>query len=292
MKLATYVRDGREEIGRLSPDLRAVWPLSQFGFPQPDMNAFLDAVTADELAGLAAAETASVSVPWAEVKKRAPIPAPRQDILCLGMNFPAHLREAVGYDRAAFERERGQAVYFSKRVSEAVPDGGVIPAHADLTEKLDYEAELAVVLGRDARNVMREDVPGYIFGYTVINDVSARDLQTRHKQFTFGKSLDGFAPMGPWLVTADEFPFPLRQRIRCWVNGELRQDGAMDQAYFGVDEVVAELSRGMTLRRGTILAMGTPAGVGMGFTPPRFLRPGDVVRCEVEGIGAITNTVR
>ena len=156
---------------------------------------------------------------------------------------------------------------------------------------MDYEAELAVIIGKDAKSVPISEVKNYIFGYTVINDVSARTLQTRHKQWYFGKSLDGFLPMGPCIVTAEEFPYPPRLSIQSRVNGELRQDSSTELMIFGIDHVVSELSAGMTLKAGTIIATGTPAGVGMGFDPPRFLKPGDVVECSIEGIGTLVNRV-
>ena len=182
-------------------------------------------------------------------------------------------------------------VYFSKRVSEAVPPDGFIESHVGLVERLDYENELAVILGKTARNVKAADAADYIFGYTIVNDVSARDVQTAHKQFYFGKSLDGFTPMGPCIVTADEIAFPPALKISTTVNGELRQDSNTAMFLNGIGEVLEELTAGMTLLPGTIIITGTPAGVGMGFEPPKFLKPGDVVTCEIEGIGVLTNTV-
>ena len=152
-------------------------------------------------------------------------------------------------------------------------------------------AELAVVLGRDAKNVAEADAFDYVFGYTIVNDVSARNLQTGHKQWYFGKGLDGFTPMGPCLVTRDEFPQPPALAIRTYVNGELRQDAVTDQLLFSIPHILHELSQGMTLQAGTIIATGTPAGVGMGFDPPKFLQSGDVVRCEIQGIGILENPV-
>ena len=163
--------------------------------------------------------------------------------------------------------------------------------HKELTSQLDYEAELAVILKKDAKDVALEDVEDYIFGYTIMNDVSAREVQTAHRQWYFGKSLDGFTPLGPWIVTADSVEFPPKLRIQSRVNGELRQDSNTEQFIHGIAEVVSELSRGMTLKAGTIIATGTPAGVGMGFDPPRFLKPGDVVECVIEGIGTLKNPV-
>ena len=220
----------------------------------------------------------------------APIPEPRQDIICLGMNYIAHKAEAEQFDADAFTRDK-KAVYFSKRATHCPGPGDPIPGHFNIVEGLDYETELAVILGKDAKNVPRGEVFDYVFGYTIINDVSARNLQTGHKQWTFGKGLDGFAPMGPCIVTKDEFGEPPNLQIRTFVNGDLRQNAMTNQLIFTIVDIIYELSRGMTLKAGTIIATGTPSGVGMGFDPPRFLKPGDVVRCEIEGIGALENTV-
>ena len=153
--------------------------------------------------------------------------------------------------------------------------------------------ELAVILGKDARDVPAGQTKDYVFGYTILNDVSARDVQTAHKQWYFGKSLDGFTPIGPCIVTADEFEaYPPQLGIRSFVNGEKRQDSNTRLQIFDIDHVIHELSQGMTLKAGTIIATGTPAGVGMGMDPPQFLQPGDTVRCEIDGIGSLTNTVR
>ena len=224
-----------------------------------------------------------------EVRLLAPIPRPEGDIVCLGMNFADHTAEAARFD-PVMKREN-RAVYFSKRVVEAVPPGGKIPSHRDMTQMLDYEAEVAFVIGKDAFLVTPENARDHVFGYTILNDVSARDLQTRHKQFYFGKSLDGFTPMGPCIVTADEFSWPPAIPVRCFVNGEKRQDGNTRQWVFSIADVLCELSRGMTLKSGAVVSMGTPAGVEMGFSPPRYLQPGDTVRCEADGIGVLENTV-
>ena len=171
-------------------------------------------------------------------------------------------------------------------------DGGSIPAYENLVDSLDYEAELAVVIGKDAKNVSKEDAYDYIFGYTILNDMSARNLQTRHKQWYFGKSLDGFTPIGPCIATIDAFQNPPALAIKSYVNGELRQNSNTNLLIFDIAHIISELSQGMTLKAGTIIATGTPAGVGMGFVPPNFLKPGDVVACEIEGIGTITNTIK
>lgn len=220
-----------------------------------------------------------------------PITKPEQDIICLGINYAAHAEESARYKKEAFERNRNYPVYFSKRADMMNSPFGYIPSYNGIVDSLDYEAELAVIIGKDAKSVSLEDAFDYVFGYSVINDVSARNLQTNHKQWYFGKSLDGFAPMGPCIVTADEFDNPPKLDIRSYVNGELRQNSNTSLMVFGIDYIISQLSQGMTLKAGTIIATGTPAGVGMGFNPPKFLNKGDIVRCEIEKIGFIENTI-
>lgn len=287
MKLVTYQYEGNERVGALTPDGAAILPL-----PYPDMNTLIESASfADLLSAASAAESSGASVPAAEAVLCAPIPRPRQDIICLGMNYRDHLTEAANYD-SAFAKERPVTVYFSKRVSQAVAPEGFIERHAGLTERLDYENELAVILGKTARDVKAADAADYIFGYTIVNDVSAREVQTAHKQFYFGKSLDGFTPMGPCITTADEIAFPPALTLTTLVNGELRQNSNTSLLLNSIAEIIEELSSGMTLLPGTIIATGTPAGVGMGFETPKFLASGDVVACTIEGIGTLRNTVR
>ena len=284
MKLITYLKDHREWTGILADDGASVFPL-----PYPDMQSIIEA---PREALTAAAGTSIGSIPLSEVTLLAPIPHPRQDVICLGINYHAHAEEAARYSAEAFTKERPIPIYFSKRVTEAVPPEGFTESHPGLVERLDYEVELAVIIGKTARAVKAEDAADYIFGYTVLNDVSARLLQTTHKQWYFGKSLDGFTPMGPCITTADEISFPPALKISARVNGELRQDATTDLLITGIPAIIEELSSGMTLLPGTIIATGTPAGVGMGFDPPKFLSPGDVVECSIEKIGTLRNTVR
>ena len=230
-------------------------------------------------------------IPLDSVKLAAPIPHPRHDILCIGQNYLAHAIESFKFKGLEYQKP-SHPVYFTKRVNRAVADGECIPAHADITSQLDYEAELAVVIGKRCDHVKPEDVFAHIFGYTIVNDVSARDLQYAHSQYAFGKSLDGFAPMGPWIVTADEIPAPPALRIGTRVNGEVRQDSNTGDFIFDIPYMISELSGGIVLEPGDIVITGTPSGVGMGFTPPRFLKSGDVVECEIEKIGTLRNTVR
>lgn len=286
MKLITYRQNGAEHVGALTADGGGVLPL-----PVPDMNTLIETMTLTDLRSAVSAAERGAALALSDVELLAPIPRPRQDVLCLGMNYLAHAEEAARYSADAFRKERPVAVYFSKRVSEAGKPDGVIPRHAGLTDRLDYEAELAVVLGRTARNVKAADAADCIFGYTVLNDVSARDLQTGHKQWYFGKSLDGATPMGPVLVTADEIAYPPALEITCRVNGELRQQSNTSLLITSIGQILEELTAGMTLLPGTIIATGTPAGVGMGFDPPKFLQSGDVVECAIEGIGTLRSTV-
>lgn len=288
MKLLTYQKGGNQILGKLTADGR-VCSLDDLGIHFSSMNDLIAHSTPEQLKRIEAGS--APSLPYDAIVKCSPIPVPAQDIICLGINYMAHAEESARYKKEAFGGERPYAVYFSKRVDCAVPDGGYIQAHTDMVERLDYEAELALIIGKEAKNVPKEDAYDYIFGYTIINDVSAREVQTNHKQWYFGKSLDGFTPMGPWIVTADEIPGRPMLPIRSYVNGELRQNSTTDLFIFDIPHVISELSRGMTLRPGTIISMGTPAGVGMGFTPPKFLKPGDVVTCEIEGIGTLRNTV-
>ncbi len=286
MKLITCRLGSTEHIGVLTADGSGFLPL-----PVPDMNTLIETMSPADLRSAVTAAERGSALALSDVELLAPIPHPRQDVLCLGMNYRAHEAEAARYSADAFTKETPAAVYFSKRVSEAGKPDGVIPRHAGLTDRLDYEAELAVVLGRAARDVKAADAADYIFGYTILNDVSARDLQTGHKQWYFGKSLDGFTPMGPVLVTADEIAYPPALEITSHVNGELRQQSNTALLITSIGQILEELTAGMTLLPGTIIATGTPAGAGMGFDPPKFLQSGDIVECAIEGIGTLRSTV-
>lgn len=241
------------------------------------------AANADVLQGAA--------VNLADVKLCAPIVRPRQDVICLGINYEAHAREAGHFSDEAFGGERPYTIYFSKRVNRATACGETVPAYAGLVDSLDYECELGVVLGRDCKGVTAAEAREYIFGYTIINDISARNLQTRHKQWYLGKSLDGFTPMGPCIVTADEIGDEQDLDISCTVNGQLRQSSNTSCMIQTVCGAISELSQGITLQAGTIIATGTPAGVGMGMKPPVFLCHGDEIVCRIEKIGSLVNTV-
>ena len=217
----------------------------------------------------------------------APVPVPMQDVICLGVNYMSHINDMTqGLD---FTKKQ-DTIYFSKRVNRSNDPDGTIPLY-DFVDSLDYEVELGVILGKDAFCVSREEALSYVLGYTIINDVSARNVQRKHQQWYRGKSLDGYTPMGPCIVTADEIGDIHDLDISCYVNDEKRQSSNTAYMITTVEEAIAELSQGMTLKAGTIIATGTPGGVAMGMNPPKFLKKGDVVRCEIKGIGQLVNTV-
>ena len=287
MKIVTMLNDGQEQVGILSEDGKFVIPANKYA-DMPDLMAHSDF---EEL--LAISRMGVAAVPIERVKILAPITEPANDIICLGINYASHDEELPQEYTEEKIQKRDVPVYFSKRVTRCVDPDGAIDGHFDIVSKLDYECELAVIIGKDCKDVSEKEAPDYIFGYTILNDVTARDVQTAHKQWYFGKSLDGFTPIGPCIVTADEFEaYPPQLGIRSFVNGEKRQDSNTRLQIFDIDNVIHELSLGLTLKAGTIIATGTPAGVGMGMDPPQFLKPGDTVRCEIDGIGSLTNTVR
>ena len=284
MKLVTFEINGRSAVGLLNADATAVHPVPGCADMQTLIGLWPVLDTAAVLRGEA--------LPLKSVRLLAPIPRPEQDVICLGINYFDHAKESERVTGKGAKAPDTFPIYFSKRVHEAVATGGDIDSHSDIVADLDYEAELAVVIGRRAYNVSEAEALEYVYGCTILNGVSARTIQNQHKQWYRGKSLDGFTPMGPWIVTPEEFDVREPHCIRSRVNGELRQDSTTDRMIFHVAYVIAELSRGMTLLPGTIISMGTPAGVGMGFDPPKWLHPGDEVACSIEGIGTLTNTVR
>lgn len=288
MKFVTYKKEGKSAVGVLNAAETAVIPASELGLKAQSMNELID-----ELNGaMPVVSNGATEISLDAVKLDAPIPEPKQDIICLGLNYRDHAEEATRAD-AVFDVQRGDAVYFAKRLNKAVAPGDTIDGHFDICDSLDYEVELGVVLGKDAKNVKAADAAEYIFGYTIINDVSARNLQTRHKQWYFGKSLDGFTPMGPCILSAEELGAMPELDIRCYVNGKLRQNSNTRMMIFDIPFIIEELSAGMTLKAGTVIATGTPSGVALGMDPVvrQYLKRGDVVRCEIDGIGVLENTI-
>jgi 2-keto-4-pentenoate hydratase/2-oxohepta-3-ene-1,7-dioic acid hydratase in catechol pathway len=222
----------------------------------------------------------------------APIPEPRRNIFCLGWNYADHSKEAA-HLRGKETKLPERPVFFTKLTTTVNGPYSDVLVDARVSEQNDWEVELGVVIGKGGKNIPRSDALAHVFGYTVINDVSARDVQTAHgKQFFKGKSLDGYCPMGPWLVTADEVADPHALDLRCRVNGLTKQEGNTRDLIFDIPAIIEWLSLGLTLLPGDIIATGTPSGVGFARTPPEYLQPGDVVECEVEGLGLLRNHIK
>lgn len=223
---------------------------------------------------------------------RAPIPQPRKNVFCVGRNYAEHIAEG---DRAQKQSVgvTEHPVYFTKPPTSIVPPDGDILLFPQVSSSIDYEVELAVIIGKAGRNIPKEAAYEHIFGYTILNDISARDVQRRHGgQYFKGKGFDGSCPIGPWIVTADEISAPHNLSIGLTVNGEQRQNGSTADMIFDIPTLIASLSEGMTLEPGDIIATGTPSGVGYAMDPPRFLAAGDTVVCSISEIGELRNSVR
>lgn len=288
MRLVTYLDPGglQHRIGVIEGS-----EVVQLAFPRQPA----DTVTMRQLVELWANSSAQ-SKPEAtddrralsDVRLLAPISDPPANVICLGRNYAEHAEESA--------RARGEEVsrptFFSKAVTSIIGPYDDIPYDPTLTQELDWEAELAVIIGRKARKVSRDEALDFVFGYTVLNDISARDVQYSYGgQFFYGKSLDGSCPIGPWIVTADEIADPQNLSVRLRVDGVTKQDDSTGNMIFDVSECIATLSRGMTLLPGQIIATGTPVGVGFARTPPEYLTPGNMVETEIEGIGMLRNIV-
>lgn len=225
-----------------------------------------------------------------DVSLASPIPRPRKNILCLGRNYHEHALES--YRARGEQRPQGDApVFFTKATTTINGPYGQIVIDPSVSEQIDWEAELAVIIGKAGKNIPEAEALTHVFGYTVLNDVTARDIQQRFKQFFKGKSLDGYCPLGPWIVTADEVPDPQQLSLRLRVNGVLKQEASTADMIYPVSTIIAILSQGMTLEPGDIIATGTPSGVGYARTPPEYLKAGDIVETEIDGIGLIRNAV-
>ncbi len=243
-------------------------------------------------AGGAIPDTADFErVPLAECELRAPIPEPRRNIMCLGLNYADHAAESQGTTPEEVELPESPVV-FTKATTTVTGPYADIPVDRRVTRRLDWEVELAFVIGRGGRFIARNEAMEHVFGYTIINDLSARERQRHHKQFFLGKSMDGSCPMGPWITTADAISDPHALAISSTVNGSLKQDSTTRYLIFDIPRIIEELSTVMTLLPGDIIATGTPAGVGFARTPPEYLHAGDVVECHIEGLGSLRNTIR
>ncbi|HIP73596.1 MAG TPA: 5-carboxymethyl-2-hydroxymuconate isomerase [Anaerolineae bacterium] len=284
MKLVTYEYHGRTQIGAVeNNEIINLSPIAS------DMLAFIALGAAGLAEAAALIADGGERVALDETRLLAPIPTPRRNVMCLGLNYAAHAVESL--------RAKGEAlataavpIVFTKASTAVTGPYDDILLDTAVTQQLDWEIELAVIIGREDKNIPVEEAMSYVYGYTVLNDISARDLQLAGKQFFKGKSLDGSCPLGPVIVTADELD-PADLQVTCRVNGALKQDGRTSQMIFDIPATIAYLSLGMTLLPGDIIATGTPEGVGFARTPPEFLQPGDVVACKIEGIGEIRNRI-
>lgn len=220
----------------------------------------------------------------------APITRPRQNVICLGLNYKDHVSETLAAKNEEVKLPRSPVV-FTKAANSINDPYGDIEIDTSISSKMDWEVELAVIIGKTGMSIKEENALDYVFGYTVLNDVTARDRQKWHKQFYIGKSYKGCCPIGPVIVTADEIPDPHALDLRSWVNGDLKQESNTRYQIFSIQNVISVLSQGMEIEAGDIIATGTPSGVGYARTPPEYLMPGDVVECEVEGIGKISNKI-
>jgi 2-keto-4-pentenoate hydratase/2-oxohepta-3-ene-1,7-dioic acid hydratase in catechol pathway len=290
MRLASWTWGDRPHVGTVSTDGTELTPLAA---ADPALGALplIQALARGE----ALPPPSGPRLPTRAVGLRAPLPRPLRGIFCAGRNYRAHAAElATTVFRDSLPKEDEWPIVFTK-VPECVIgpyDTVRLPGPA-ITSQIDYEAELAVVIGRGGRDIPRARAMDHVFGYTIVNDVSARDVQVRHQQWDLGKSFDTFCPMGPWIVSADEID-GRATRVRGWITSkggaaELRQDGDTRDMIFDIPTLIETCSRGITLYPGDVIATGTPSGVGMGFKPPKWLAPGDVFRIEVDGIGAIEN---
>jgi 2-keto-4-pentenoate hydratase/2-oxohepta-3-ene-1,7-dioic acid hydratase in catechol pathway len=258
-----------------------------------DMNAFIALGKNGLSRARRAVRSGEGRIPTATVKLHAPIPRPAKNILCVGKNYYDHAQEfhSSGVDATGKEAVPEVPVIFTKWPNSVIGPGEPIPSANDYTDSTDYEGELAVVIGEGGRNLSRKDAYDHVYGYTIVNDVSARTLQNRHRQWFLGKSPDGYCPMGPCIVTADEVKDVSELQLVTRVNGELRQSAFVSQLIFDIPALIETLSRVMTLEPGDLISTGTCAGVGIGFDPPKYLKKGDVVAVTIEPIGTLENPV-
>ncbi|MCF4167354.1 fumarylacetoacetate hydrolase family protein [Zavarzinia compransoris] len=287
MKFVTVLIAGTEKVALLDAEAGTVRPLA-------GVSTMLDLIERYEAlkGGLSFAGDA---LPLESVSLLAPMPRPPRNIICVGKNYYDHAQEFAdsGFDTSAAAGASAipdAPIVFTKAPETVVAPGAAIVLPKGLSDQIDYEAELAVIIGKAGRAIPRAEAMDYVWGYSILNDVTARDLQQRHKQWFLGKSLDTFCPMGPWAVTADEAD-GTGLDVKCWVSGELRQQANTAQLIFDIPTLIETISSGLTLRPGDIIATGTPAGVGLGFDPPRFLAAGDVVEVEIAGLGRLVNPV-
>lgn len=293
LKFVRFKQEHKVQIGIFADDtniitLNDIFPDKQFSTMQ-NVIENLTSKDIDKLFKIINEKTDIVKIKTSDIKILAPIDKPRHDILCVGVNYAAHLKEAQ--DRVVNFHKDEKAIYFGKRAIKILGSGEKLISRLDIDEALDYEVELAVIIGKTGKDIAPEDAEDYIFGYSVFNDFSSRHLQKDHVQWFKGKSLDTYTAMGPVILYKSALPFPVETDIKCYVNGELRQNSNTRLFLTKIPQIIADLSAGMTLEAGDIIATGTPSGVGMGYKPGKWLKKGDSVVCEIPAIGKLINTI-
>ncbi|TPL75975.1 fumarylacetoacetate hydrolase family protein [Mesorhizobium sp. B2-3-15] len=285
MKIATFATGGERRVGIVDLEKQTVSP---FDLTVDQAKTGLLALIRRNGAGMP--RTLS-PIPLAQVEIEAPIPLPARNIFCVGKNYHEHAHE---FSRSGFDSSAAAGtipkhpIIFTKVPESVIPTNTNVLIDSSVSTAIDYEAELAVIIGKGGRGISKEDAYDHVWGYTIVNDVTARDLQGKYSQWLIGKSQDTFCPMGPWAITKDELDLDSAS-VRCFVNDDLRQNSKISLLIFDIPTIISTLSQGITLNPGDIIATGTPAGVGIGFDPPRYLKAGDVVRVEIDGIGSLEN---
>jgi 2-keto-4-pentenoate hydratase/2-oxohepta-3-ene-1,7-dioic acid hydratase in catechol pathway len=290
MRIAAFFYEQQPHVGLVSDDLQSVSPF-ELPLTQRELGAL---PVVEMLADGQKLPPSLAALPLSAVSLRAPLPHPRRNIFCVGKNYHAHAKEFArsGFDSSAKSGGEipGFPIIFTKVPECVIATGVAIEVPVGVSSAIDYEAELAVVVGRGGKGISKANAMQHVWGYTIVNDVTARDWQNRHLQWHMGKSFDTFCPMGPWLVSVDQLDATNTQ-VRCWVNDEERQNACTKDLIFDIPTLIETLSAGITLYPGDVIATGTPVGVGIGFTPPKYLQKGDVVRVAIDGIGEIQNPV-
>jgi 2-keto-4-pentenoate hydratase/2-oxohepta-3-ene-1,7-dioic acid hydratase in catechol pathway len=290
MRIAAYSYQDEPGVGIVSVDAKELRPIEM-----PARQRALGALPLIE--ALARGEplpALGAALPLDRVRLTAPLPRPRRNIFCVGKNYHAHAKEFAGSGFDSSAKPGGDIpavpIYFTKVPESVIGPNEPIVIVPEVSSAIDYEVELAVIIGQGGKGITKQDALKHVWGYTIVNDVTARDWQSRHMQWVLGKSFDTFCPMGPWLVSADECD-GTHTNVRCYVNGEERQNASTTDLIFDIPTLIETLSAGITLYPGDVIATGTPVGVGIGFKPPKYLKAGDVVRLEIDGIGVLENPV-
>ncbi len=297
MLFCTYIYEGQECVGIIDDNKQKVFDMKELFVklgiaPPKDMIELIAMKSDDLIEDMEQLCDIASGIPMEEVRLTSPIPHPIRNVFCLGKNYHDHIKELAGKRIDSTGDIPEYPIYFTKAVSTITGPMDDVVMDRSVTTKVDYEVELVIIIGKDGKDIEVEDVYDHIFGYSIGNDFSARDLQANHRQWLKGKSLDTFCAMGPWIVHKCAIKDPHTLDIRCKVNGEVRQSSNTQYMIFDIPYIVSDLSKGLELRAGDIIFTGTPSGVGLGFDPPRFLKDGDVVECEIEGIGSFINTIK